>query len=206
MIPNRTPDERSNMKNTKRIAKQPTQEKEVQSASVQELERRPIEADAASLAEKTESLLEDLIDLPSEQQQAIQGFLTCRTRKAVAKFAGVPERTLYRWLNKPEFADALREAKRAAHAHAVARLNQMTLSAVDTMEDLMNDPSILPNIRLRAARNILQCAAQSVALETEARLDRLRLGKEVWDQVKDSNSKSLPSLLKGPSKSGEGSE
>lgn len=195
------------MKTTKRITKQATQiQKETQSESVPEPERRPVQENEELVDDVTESLFEALIELSPAEERAIQGLLTQRTRKAVAEFAGVPERTLYRWLNKPEFADALREAKRAAYAHAVARLNQMTLSAVDAMEDLMNDPSILPNIRLRAARNILQCAAQSVALETEARLDQLRLGREVWDEVKDSNPKTLPSVLKGRSKSGEGSE
>ena len=182
------------MKTTKRISKQPTQiQKETQSESVPELERRPVQEKEESLDDVTESPFEALIELPPEEERAIQGLLTQRTRKAAAEFAGVSERKLYRLLKKTEFQEALREAKRAAYAHAVARLNHMAGSAVDTIEDMMNDPSLPPNIRLRAASNILQHTAQSVALETEARVEQLRLGRDVWDEVKDSNPKTFTS-------------
>ncbi len=50
--------------------------------------------------------------LTHKQDKALIALLTEPTITAAAKKAGIGERTLYRWLDDPLFAGALRQARR----------------------------------------------------------------------------------------------
>lgn len=55
-----------------------------------------------------------MADLTRRQRRAISLLLSCPTVRAASQLSGIPERTLYRWLKRPDFQAALREAENEA--------------------------------------------------------------------------------------------
>src|SRR5437868_8369007 len=97
--------------------------------------------------------------LKPKQESAILALLTARTIEEAATAAGVPPRTLHRWLKEPTFAEAYRAAKRAAYQQGIARLHQMTSAAATTLGKVMVDPQTPPAVKVRAADSILDHTA-----------------------------------------------
>ena len=59
-----------------------------------------------------------------KKEEAIAALLTQRNVEEAARVAGIGTRTLLRWLKIPEFDAAYRQARRAAFAQTIARLQQ----------------------------------------------------------------------------------
>jgi hypothetical protein len=79
---------------------------------------------------------------------------TTMVRKA-AEQAGVSERTLRRWLERPDFQAAYCQAKRELISGAVHSLLHATGSATRVLIQIMNDPAQPATARVSAARTIL---------------------------------------------------
>jgi hypothetical protein len=62
--------------------------------------------------------------LAPKQEAAILALLSSRGIEEAAKSIQIPPRTLYRWLNDPEFDRAYRRAKRSVFGQAISRLQQ----------------------------------------------------------------------------------
>ncbi len=96
-----------------------------------------------------------------------------RTIGAAAEAAGVPERTLYRWLEAPEFVTALEAAQAAAVGGAVRTLAALATEAAGTLGELLG-AGYAPSVRLRAATAILEDVLRlREHLEFEERLRKL---------------------------------
>ncbi len=93
--------------------------------------------------------------LNHKQQKAIAALLSSRDVQEAAKAAGIGERTLWRWMGEPEFAQALTHAEAGAIDTATRRLVQMQNGAIDTLQAVLDDPKVAPSIRLRAATAVL---------------------------------------------------
>ena len=79
-----------------------------------------------------------------------------------------------RWQNDPEFQKAYREARRAEHGQAIARLQHATSAAVTTLLKVMVDPNTPPSVKVRAADSVLDHSAKSIELEDiDARLEEV---------------------------------
>jgi transposase-like protein len=112
--------------------------------------------------------------LTAKQQAAIVALLGQPTLKEAAQAAGINETTLWRWLQQPEFQTAYREARREAVRHAIVRLQQHASKAVDTLHDVMVDGGAAPQVRVSAARSILEYSMKAVEIEDlAARLEAL---------------------------------
>ncbi len=110
--------------------------------------------------------------LTPAQHKAISALLTEGSIRQAAEAALVKERTLYRWLQMPAFADEYRVARREATRQAVAKLQQVSGKAADRLEHLLIHGT--PAVQLGAARTILEFAVKAVELEDlEARLNAL---------------------------------
>jgi hypothetical protein len=72
-----------------------------------------------------------------KQQKAIAALLSERTTRDAAKAAGVNEKTLYTWLNEPNFRAALREAEKDILDNVTRRLSAGQSLALDTLENLV---------------------------------------------------------------------
>lgn len=108
------------------------------------------------------------------------GLLTARSIEDAARTAGVPPRTLHRWLKELEFQAACREARRQAYGQATARLQQATGAAVSTLLKIMVDTNAPPSTRVRAADSVLDHAKQAIEIEdVEVRVAALEQAAEL---------------------------
>ena len=86
-----------------------------------------------------------------KKEEAIVALLTHRNLDEAAKAIGVAPNTLLRWQKLPEFQTAYREARRAAFAQSIARLQQASTVAVSVLVKMMVDPGAPHSTRVRAA-------------------------------------------------------
>jgi len=114
-----------------------------------------------------------------KMEAAVAALLTQRNHEEAARAAGIGTATLLRWQKEPEFQNAYRAARRAAHGQSIARLQQATSAAVSTLLKVMVDPSTPASTRVRAADSVLDHSAKAIELEDiEARLEVLERATE----------------------------
>jgi hypothetical protein len=109
-----------------------------------------------------------------QQEAAIVALLTAPTLTEAALQAGISEPTLRRWLQRDDFQTAYREARRALMSQAMARLQQVTGTAITTLEAIMGDAEATSSSRVSAARAVLELAVRVAELgDLEARVTAL---------------------------------
>lgn len=126
----------------------------------------------------------------SNRLMAIELLLEGKSRAQVAEAAGVTERTLYSWLNRTDFQDALRERLRAVYGYTMARLTGSIDTAISTLQQGCEGEANASQIR--AATAVLNSAvALNAAIEQDTRiqdaLDRLAQLEEQREREAGSN-------------------
>ena len=117
--------------------------------------------------------------LGSRQDRMILALLEHPTNEKAATALGISTVTLWRAMQKPEFAEAFRKARREAFSQSVARLQHASNAAVGTLLRVMTDREAPAASRVRAADVVLQTALRGIEMEDlEARLDRLERSAE----------------------------
>ena len=107
------------------------------------------------------------------QELAIVALLETTTIIAAAKRTGIDESTLRAWLKDSDFADAYRDARRAAVTRATDRLAQACTDAVANLMDMMAN-SKNDGTRVTASKAVLDYAFKAIELDDlAARLARL---------------------------------
>jgi hypothetical protein len=100
-------------------------------------------------------------ELSPLQERAIEALLVSPTIIAAALDAGVPERTLRRWLAEDEdFREAYRRVREASFEHALSRLQARADAAANTLLREMTSKLAKPADRIRAARLVLEVPAK----------------------------------------------
>jgi len=118
-------------------------------------------------------------ELAPKKQAAILALLTAPSIEEASKSAGIGKRTLYRWLEFPDFNTAYRKAKRAAFSQALARLQQGASAAATTIIEIMADTTVATSTRLKAAECVLDHARSGIETEEiEARIAALERASE----------------------------
>jgi hypothetical protein len=106
--------------------------------------------------------------------QIIVALLEHSSLEKAAAALGVTDVTIWRWLQKPDFQEAYRQARREAFSRSVARLQQAAGAAVSTLLKVMVDKDAPASSRVRAADSVLDHAATALELEDlEVRLRRI---------------------------------
>jgi len=107
------------------------------------------------------------------QQRAIAALLEARDVQAAAAAAGIPARSLYRWMGEEAFRHALLEAQGELLRGVLRRLTHASSLAIDVLERSMREGEPLPQ-QLRAADITLSrlLKAQEI-LSMESRLEAL---------------------------------
>jgi hypothetical protein len=100
-----------------------------------------------------------------KKEEAVAALLTQRNIDEAAKATGISPNTLLKWIKEPEFQVAYREARRAAHAQSIARLQQATSAAVSTLLKVMVDAGTPASTKVRAADSVLNHSAKSIEIE-----------------------------------------
>lgn len=98
---------------------------------------------------------EKVKELTPKQVQGIRSLLTKHSISEAAKDAGVTDRTVYRWLEEPEFKKALTQAEDLAIDAAARGLVGMTEKALTTITEVLDSATVHPATRLRAAECVL---------------------------------------------------
>jgi hypothetical protein len=119
-------------------------------------------------------------NLSARQQRAILALLTAANIREAARAVEVGERTLHTWLKEPMFAAAYRTARAEAVSQAVARLQQGSAEAVDTLTTIMKDPEAPPPARVQAAVKVLEMSIKATELaELQRRIAELEHAQDV---------------------------
>lgn len=77
----------------------------------------------------------------------------------------ISAKTLLRWQKEPDFAAALRAAKRSAFDQSLARLHYLSGAAISTLGKVMMDPATPPSTKVRAADSIWSHTVKAIELE-----------------------------------------
>ena len=111
--------------------------------------------------------------LNRKMETAIVALLNQPTITLAAEDAGISETTLWRWLQRGDFAKAYREARKQAVNQAIAHIQRISGEAVNTLREVMNDGK-KETARVTAARAILELTLKAYEIEDlEERLEAL---------------------------------
>jgi hypothetical protein len=107
----------------------------------------------------------------TRQDRMIVALLDHPTQEKAAAALGISTVTLWRSMQKPEFAEAYRKARREAFSQSIARLQQASNAAVGTLLRVMTDREAPAASRVRAADVVLQTTLRGMQMEEiEARV------------------------------------
>lgn len=114
-------------------------------------------------------------ELNPKEQKFISGLMSEATVLKAAASAGISETTAYRWLKRPEIAEAYRAARTEALAHATARLKALSSQFVATLESVSGDENAPASSRIAAAKTGLEFAYRADMYEDiEAMMQELK--------------------------------
>ena len=103
--------------------------------------------------------------LTTKQNKSIEALLLTNTIDRAAKRANVSEASIYRWMKQESFQPALRAARRDILAHTTTRLQQMSVRALDTLENVMDDQKASSASRVSASRLAMEMMYRGAAID-----------------------------------------
>lgn len=114
-----------------------------------------------------------------KRELAVGALLTKGTLAEAAAEVGIAESTLRRWLKKPRFQEAYRQARSQVVKHAVAQLQVGLSVATQALIAVAGDSDAPHAARVSAARSMFEFSLRAVELEDiEERLRRLEARAE----------------------------
>jgi hypothetical protein len=119
-----------------------------------------------------------LAEFPSSltpiQERAIIALLSHANIRTAAKAVKVDEATLWRWLQDKDFHTAYMNIRRESVSLAIARLQQASTEAVNTLKAIAKDKEASASARVMAAKAIIEYSMKAVEIEDLAqRVDEL---------------------------------
>lgn len=113
-------------------------------------------------------------EISPKQEKLVAHLLTDRTIEGACRKANVAVTTYWRWMKDDHFIAEYRRARRGILENTVARLQSITLGAIDTLERNLNCEN--PAVETRTAAVILEQAIKGLEiLDVEARIEMLEL-------------------------------
>lgn len=109
-----------------------------------------------------------------KQERAIAALLIYPTREEAAKAAGVSSKTIRKYFNDPEFQAEYKRAFGVLVDNAIRQTQRNLTPAVNTLQNIMLDGSQNGQIRVSAARSLLEYSLKlSERVDILERLDKL---------------------------------
>lgn len=105
-------------------------------------------------SKETEEYQELYQGLTVNQTKALNALVSNATVEEASEACGLSKRTIYRYLQEPEFITAFYNAQGLLLTNAVRGLSVLSQAAVETIEDILNDESSKPHHRLKASEMI----------------------------------------------------
>lgn len=118
--------------------------------------------------------------MTGKQKLAISELLQGKSREETAKTCKITTRQLYNYIQNPEFSAELRQQQAALVEAAAGRGRSRMQDAMGIFESVMNDDSQNGQIRIQAARNLLQ-----FSLELDERENILARIEQLEKQIGD---------------------
>jgi hypothetical protein len=113
-----------------------------------------------------------LSSISQKQEKLIAHLLTDRTIDGACRNANVAVTTYWRWMKDERFLAEYRRARRDILESTVARLQSITVNAIDTLERNLNCEN--PSVETRTASVILEQAIKGLeTLDIENRIETL---------------------------------
>ena len=110
----------------------------------------------------------------SKEAQALAALVSHSTVRQSAAASGIPERTLWRFLERPDFSERLEAEKGKLIATASDSLKSKLTAATTTLANVMEDVDTPPQVKVTAARTILEFSLRySEMADVLHRLDEL---------------------------------
>jgi hypothetical protein len=126
----------------------------------------------------------------AKRELMLGALLANPTIRDASKACGVPERTLYTWLRRPDFKAEYDRRRGQLIQNAWDALHARLSAAVDVVAELMEEPSTPPQVRLSAARTVIDYSLKATeqldilprleALEAESSAQRQTGGGIYW--------------------------
>lgn len=109
--------------------------------------------------------------------------LNSPTIREASKVCGVPERTIYTWLNKPDFKAEYEHRRGQLVQSAWDLLRGKLTEAIGVVSELMEDEGTPPQVRLNAARSVLEYSLRATEqLDLLPRLEALEAAQSGREQ------------------------
>ncbi len=99
------------------------------------------------------------------QERAIIALLSNANIRTAAKAVGVDEATLWRWLQDQDFHAAYMAVRRESVSLSIARLQQSSTKAVNTLRAVAKDKQVPASARVMAAKAIIEYSIKAVEIE-----------------------------------------
>jgi len=113
-------------------------------------------------------------ELTRNQERALDALLQAATVADAARLCGLSDRTLWRYLRDPAFAEALRQRRAEATQETTTGLVVLARRGREALFELLQDPDTPPAILARVGIAAQDLARQAVELEDLlARIDAL---------------------------------
>lgn len=103
-------------------------------------------------------------ELSLNEQRALEALLSTGTVEEAAKQANLSDRTLYRYLSKAEFNQALQEQHDAILSNITTALLNLCTKALVVLGIVLDDETASPATRTRAALGVLERAQRMAEL------------------------------------------
>ena len=120
-------------------------------------------------------------EISISQEKAILALISGKTKLQAAKAARIAPETLYRWMKKPAFIAALREARDAVFKANLEDLFSLTRAANNTLRRMMrkSEPQA---VQIRAAGIVWSSIIRARDLEISEQLENLQAQIQISKQ------------------------
>lgn len=119
-----------------------------------------------------------------KQEKFALALMTYNTVEEARKSVGVSRTTVSKWKRDIKFRRYFRNLRLSTMEQTTARLQAVSLDAVEVLYDLMMDESVSPFVRQQSAKSILDTAYK--AHETE---DILEIVEEIREELTDEQTR-----------------
>ena len=113
----------------------------------------------------------DQILLTGKKAKAVELLAQGLSPSEVADKVGVSDRTVRRWVKRPEVAEALRELQREALHGIARRLRALAQHATDALGHVLKSENTTPAVRVSSARAVLEFVIRLEELEKVEELE-----------------------------------
>ena len=106
-----------------------------------------------------------------QRQATLDALIAGATVKQAAEAAGISQKTVRRWLEEPEFAAEVTEARRAITGDIIIAVKSKAVQATAVLGEIMDNQKASPCARVQAAKTVLDTAFK--AIETGEIVERI---------------------------------